>query len=361
MGRLTAGLFRDDEVSLQTYVDDPCVIATGSDAEINLSFATIICAWRCLGFPLSFRKAMRGLKIVWIGCTLEMLTRSVVASIKEESLSDILARVTGLLKSNVCSRKEIASLAGKANHVATLVWTWRPFLQALWASIHAPCPGAPAGCIWTVQVRSSLLWLKAFLSRQAGTLTRTFICRPVHLKRIEIGISVDASPWGLGGILTRGPRVMEWFAVGISPVDVCVLGLPIGTSEGQQAWECLAALYAMRLWAPQWQHDKLALHLKGDSVAMLSLVLKMQPPSHSKSLGILAREIALDMSEAVFEPHVLSHVPGVANCIPDSLSRRFMPKYAHTWVCPAVLSAAVEARELDRTISFYRTVQAKMD
>ena len=51
------------------------------------------------------------------------------------------------------------------------------------------------------------------------------------------------------------------------------------------------------------------------------MVTKMK--THSQSLGVVAREMALDISDAVYEPQVASHVPGVANiaavCLPPQV------------------------------------------
>ena len=52
----------------------------------------------------------------------------------------------------------------------------------------------------------------------------------------------------------------------------------------------------------------------------------MRPPANSIGLGIVAREMALELSEASFRPDIgAEHVPGQANKAADELSRLFQP------------------------------------
>ena len=49
------------------------------------------------------------------------------------------------------------------------------------------------------------------------------------------------------------------------------------------------------------------------------MVCRMQP--HSESLGIIAREIALDVAASSYAPDEVRHLPGIANKAADYLSR----------------------------------------
>ena len=53
------------------------------------------------------------------------------------------------------------------------------------------------------------------------------------------------------------------------------------------------------------------------------MVCKMQP--HSEQLGIIAREIALDVAESSYSPDEVVHIPGIANKAADFLSRLCIP------------------------------------
>ena len=50
---------------------------------------------------------------------------------------------------------------------------------------------------------------------------------------------------------------------------------------------------------------------------------KMQP--HSPTLGVIAREMALDVAGLSYAPDIVRHIPGIANVSADALSRRYEP------------------------------------
>ena len=81
------------------------------------------------------------------------------------------------------------------------------------------------------------------------------------------------------------------------------------------------------------------------------MVTRMQP--HSYSLGVVARELALDISDAVYEPQVASHVPGVANVAADRLSRKFHPDVS--FQLPAVLANSTEVFPAERNDTWWRS------
>ena len=76
------------------------------------------------------------------------------------------------------------------------------------------------------------------------------------------------------------------------------------------------------------------LTVRTDNVATLAMVARMQP--HSAQLGIVARELALDIAYACYSPDVVEHIPGITNSGADALSRRYapdaypLPAYLHT-------------------------------
>ena len=154
--RLTQSMYHPQEALLQTFVDDPIGCLTGSRRQRNLWLATIVLVWSALGFKLAFKKGQRGPEVVWIGGTIKVSHTGVEASIKQSILDCIREQLREILKSNVCSRKLLRSFAGRCNHVATLLWPWRPFLQSLWAAISSEPSGAPRNCIWVKQISVSL-------------------------------------------------------------------------------------------------------------------------------------------------------------------------------------------------------------
>ena len=82
-------------------------------------------------------------------------------------------------------------------------------------------------------------------------------------------------------------------------------------------------LVALRAWSSRWAGKRIRLTVQTDNRATLALVAKMQP--HSQQLGIIAREMALDIAEMSYSPDVINHVPGISNKAADTLSRLYEP------------------------------------
>ena len=53
------------------------------------------------------------------------------------------------------------------------------------------------------------------------------------------------------------------------------------------------------------------------------MVVKTQP--HSETLGLIAREMALDIGASSYAPDEAVHIPGISNTAADCLSRVFEP------------------------------------
>ena len=99
-------------------------------------------------------------------------------------------------------------------------------------------------------------------------------------------------------------------------------GFPIG-DMGQQLFEALANLVAMRLWIRHWRQDRIVLKVRGDNVSALMHVVKLRPatPAHA----IIARELGLVLVDLSFPPDA-EHTPGVAHVLADKLSRVHAPE-----------------------------------
>ena len=166
---------------------------------------------------------------------------------------------------------------------------------------------------------------------------------------------VDASPYELGAWLSVEGLPTEYFADLISDEDCRHMRLEDRTgSKGQQAFEALALLVAMRLWLPQFKHKRVLVTLRGDNVAALTLVAKMQPKSIP--LGVIARELALDISSSKYAPDFVQHIPGVTNMVADALSRKWQD--GKDYLLPSILHYAQEVTPTTRTSKWWRTVPA---
>ena len=64
-------------------------------------------------------------------------------------------------------------------------------------------------------------------------------------------------------------------------------------------------------WLLPWHHGSWLLSSIAATMATLAMVCKMQP--HSAALNVVARELALDIADAAYDPQLATHVPRVAN------------------------------------------------
>ena len=114
---------------------------------------------------------------------------------------------------------------------------------------------APQNCVWQRQIHTALCWIKAFLSSEVGPLERVFELAPYLHSGLLIEFVLDASPWGIGGILTVNGHISEYMYEAI-PTDVAeLLSAKIGSSDSQQVFEALAVLAALRVWAHLWKRQ----------------------------------------------------------------------------------------------------------
>jgi hypothetical protein len=136
-------------------------------------------------------------------------------------------------------------------------------------------------------------------------------------------ISVDASPWGLGGILHQNEKIVGWFAVIIQDDDLRVLHAERANPAFQTTWEALAILVAVRLWLKS-SHDEIRVEVRSNSRSALSAAGKAS--SGSKSVRTILCELALGEADSVGGSCCLPHIPGKANKWPDALSRLHAPE-----------------------------------
>lgn len=327
--RLAQSLASARRLRINTYVDDLAAVLRGNAAARARLIAKIIIAWCALGFTLAFSKAARGRDLEWIGANIFINDAEVTVSAKPEAFEEIKEMVADFLSKNVVSIKMVRRLAGKANNIATIVMTWRPFLSELWAAIadaasdssHRPA----ANCIWTRQIVHTLRWILAFVNRQCGALVRTYSVLRHTEKSGAVRITLDASPWGIGAFITVDTNIVSWFESKLDHHDERVFGHKIGEAAGQQCWECLAMLVALRLWGHIWKQRRVTFAVRADNVTVLTLLLKMKTPTRSPGINLIAREVALEVGDSAYYPRIFEHTPGIANVIADALSRLHQP------------------------------------
>ena len=142
LARCTQGLLSGSGEStnprgrLQLYVDDPCISIRGTTAERDDLVAAVVLSWLLCGFQLAFSKAQRGKEVTWIGAGLRHDGGSVTVTIPAAKLDEFRELVDTDAVKNIMSNKNLRKLAGKANHVASILYVWMPFLSELWGAIR---------------------------------------------------------------------------------------------------------------------------------------------------------------------------------------------------------------------------------
>ena len=294
--------------------------------------------------------------MTWIGGTLEIHTDSITAEIKQSIISDICDDLDKVLRSNLIQRKVLHSLVGKLNHVAGLLVVVRPYLEPLWAALYQGARNKAT--IWTKQVAMELHWFQVLFSSRSLPIIRTFTLAAFQRTGVLIEIGTDASLWGMGGWIAVGGTITHFFACPISSDDQRIL--KVKGKEGQQVWECLAILVAIRMWSHLWAQDRMILRIRGDNVGALTLLVKLRPPAKNPAMGIIARELALNLAQLSFQPEAV-HTPGLAHVVADVLSRVYSP--TGSGIVSSALHPALATAELStapvRNEEYYLAYRAR--
>ena len=162
----------------------------------------------------------------------------------------------------------------------------------------------------------------AFFAGEMGTMTREYRVSAYFDAGLRVRIVTDASPWGVGGFVALGNTIISYFAEGLDQQDADLANAELGSPDGQQVWEALALLIALRLWQRYWMRTGVELRVKSDSVSALTLLIKLRAKPRATGLASIARELALEFSRCSYRPRWHEHVPGVANVDDSSLARR---------------------------------------
>ena len=192
-------------------------------------------------------------------------------------MTELKTLIQDTLKHNNITLAELRSLAGKANHVATLIISWRPFLDQLWAAIAKSKPdNGGSDHVWAKAISSSLRWILTFLLGEPGMLTRKWRIDYDSHPGIRVAIYLDASPFGFGAALVVEGVIKSWFAAPLSDHDLTIHQHRRGCSKGQQTWEALVLLIAVKLWLSWWGEVCTSVNIKSDKLAALAMAATMK-------------------------------------------------------------------------------------
>ena len=160
-------------------------------------------------------------------------------------------------------------------------------------------------------------------------------------------MTLDASPWGLGGVLEISGVLRAYFASRLTMTDTRILKAKVGDSKSHQTFELLCILVALRAWLHQWRLHRVLVRIRSDNLAALVGAARLKGKA-----GLILREISYVYTEASFEPALCEHIPGVCNVIADALSRWREP--GKSKILPAPLQGASLQTPPPRLATFYR-------
>ena len=257
-----------------------------------------------------------------------------------------------LLRQRRIQLQVLQSFTGRTGHIANLLYAWRPFISELWAAITERKKAGDSR-VWVKQIIITLQWLSVFLNRHRGSLIRSWKYSAWLYPQTTMTMILDASPYGLGGVLVSAGRIISWFASPLTHLDEQTFHHDIGADSGQQVWEALCILVALRVWKSKWATQQCTLTVKSDNISALVMASRLKITSSK----LISQEIALELSEAAFMPRHVIHVPGVMNVWADALSRLSDPR-SHYRV-PAQLVSVARAFPARRSPGFYSTLAAE--
>ena len=347
LGRSTMAVCAQLPLRMLMFVDDPVYAAVDQLEDVVFAFALALLWAAAAGFPLAWHKADGGDAVTWIGATFTITPKGTSVSIPAQKVATILETLGRVLTRKLLPRREVRSLAGVLAWAATIIPHLKPFLAGFWRALT---PDRGARPIPTKHLCSNARWLKAFFQGREGGITK--------LHRWDLGthkstvrICTDASPWGMGGILISKGKVVKYFTEPINAEDCARFGTSLHDPLFISVWEALAILIALHLWGPQAPACS-RFEIKSDSLAALRAIEK--GTSRSKSLNAVIREIALIEARAGSSCLTTKHIPGVANTVPDALSRVTAPRPAHL---PLEVSRAIRCLAPVRDDKFWITSQ----
>ena len=306
-----------------------------------------------LGFPLAWPKAQYGACVQYIGAELTIGKSGVNARLTKQKLDKAAEMVDQIMVKTLGCKRSLASLAGLLGFFAGVVPTLWPFIRPLWATLHDKSPSsAPDAMFHTARIAKAAAWCKAFLCDPARLLTRAYSLKAPSLDSDSwLRMSVDASPWGMGGVKWDSQwRPTEYFHANISVEDIQFLGVTEGDSAHMPVLEALAVLIALRLWS---SNLELAYAVRSDALGAIQALAKLRSPN--PGVNRVASELTLDTIQNQYAPLRLTHIDGVANVLPDFISRLTQPGAANK--PPPELQSATRIEAPVRDLNWWRTIK----
>ena len=121
-------------------------------------------------------------------------------------------------------------------------------------------------------------------------------------------------PRWLRGVFIACDKIVPYFACPLAADDENIHDHLIGADTGQQVWEALCILVALRTWPSYCLSRQCSLTVNSDNISASIVASKLKVTSSE----LVARELALVLSEDSYMPRLVVHVPGVMHAWTDA-------------------------------------------
>ena len=350
LGRTLKKVF--PEVGTQIYVDDPIFVSHGTIKSAISDFSCVLLWMAAAGFPIAWNKCAGGNRLQWIGVVIQAAKDHTIVTVPVDTCMDVVSELRAIASLSRVNIGRIQSLAGKLSFISQFLNTIKPFLAAFWKTLEIHPSLRKQDFVATKGLVHSCSILMGFFSNPSAPYSK---CIPHTEPTTTWTIHIDASPYGIGGVLCVSGVPVEFFADVITHHDKNILKNDGTSYRSQSIWELLALTVALSSWVPRFQRCPVKICVSSDSIATIGAFNKES--SRSPSMSILLREIALYRSMAPAVPIFVKHVPGAANSWPDSLSRLHAPQPS---TIPDELLALPRANLVPRDKFWYKSRTLKL-
>ena len=189
IARSTQALFHPSRCQLQIFVDDPLIVARGTETQLSSVYNIVLLWWLTLGLKVAWSKGSVGSKDGYV--------KVMVTASKLEEWRMLLEKFD---TKPLVRRKLVQQFTGKMSWAAGFVPQLKPFARMLYAALTSnPSRLQGQGQVYHGQIEPALRWIKRFLwSWGPEGLERTVYAHTRH--RCRLDFLVDASPWGGGAV-----------------------------------------------------------------------------------------------------------------------------------------------------------------
>jgi hypothetical protein len=369
LGRVSQGCLGPGGARIVIYLDDPLFVLSGTRIQRDKDLACVLGLWIALGLKISWGKASRGTRVKWIGVQFDVdgPGKTIQVQVPANVIAELASEVEQLLGAGRVAVRRLRRLAGRLAWAGGVVPRMRWASAPLWGIIAAAeraiktqhgerqprdnDRGGPhsAHLVSLGVARPALGWLLTMWKRQQGAMTRVY--RAVGVPS-RVVMTLDASPWGIGGVLTHKASniALAYFTDKLSQVDTDRFLWDVGDPAGQCTWEALAVLVGLRLWGAVIGGQGSVMEVMSDNMA--AVVLSTRMCSSSARLNCIGAELALTLEEMGIQEMQAVHLPGSLNVTADFLSRLDAPG-GSTKAWPDELAGAKRKRVPLRDDAFF--------